>query len=429
MLDYSLGYKSKISQNIALKDRNKVSKPDTAPVTNKKAKTLSKKTDSMLPLIASGAVAAGLLLVGLAARKKISPASIKNVIQKSNNIEENLWKNLNFKKADTMEDAAKYAKDTLGIKSFNLENDLDTANWVNEGLTNLQNIYKGKFRMPDSVELLTSKQMKDAPMSILQLSDSELMHLGINKDFLKSSESLEHINILLKGLEENGVLAFVNGKYKFSLIGRDRYKPIFENLAELKKGTKNFSPFEINYMAKGLDDYTNMCYYQNVYKDAFENLFKDADKMKKIKDIIPDFPSAEKIRKMSNEQMKNLTSDIYKKAGICLNCQYGVHSFNKFDLLYHEGGHLQHEKQISDLFFKYHNPAKKCNVPENATKELLDFLNDAKKQEIANTISSYAKHSPLEFVAETHIGLCNGYKFSDDVMELYKSYGGPIPPV
>ena len=44
-------------------------------------------------------------------------------------------------------------------------------------------------------------------------------------------------------------------------------------------------------------------------------------------------------------------------------------------------------------------------------------------------ISSYAKHSPLEFVAETHIGLCNGYKFSDDIMELYKSYGGPIPPV
>lgn len=86
-----------------------------------------------------------------------------------------------------------------------------------------------------------------------------------------------------------------------------------------------------------------------------------------------------------------------------------------------------HETLIPDMFFKYHNSAVKNSVPKNATKELLDFLNDPNKQEIAGKISSYAKHSPLEFVAETHIGLCNGYKFSDDIMNLYKSYNGPMP--
>ena len=425
MIDYRLEHISKIHPNINLKNNNKVS----APVSNKKAKSLSKKTDSMLPLVASGAIAAGLLFVGLAAKKKISSTTLKNVIQKPNNLEENLWKNLDFKKADTIEDAASYAKDVLGIKYFNLENDLQTANWVNEGLTNLQNIYKGKFKMPDAVSFLTSKRLQDSPMAIMTLLNSGLRSLVINKDFLKSTESLEHIKTLLKGLEEKGALVFSNGKYRFSLIGRERYKPLFENLAELKQETKSFSPLEINYMANGLDDYANMCYYKNVYKDAFENLFKDADKMKKIKDKIPNFPNTEKIREMSIEQMEDLAENIYNKAGVSLDCQYGVHAFNKFDKLYHEGGHLMHEKLIPSAYFKYHNPVVKGSVPKNASKELLDFLNDTNKQEIAGRISSYAKHSPLEFVAETHIGLCNGYKFSDDIMELYKSYGGPIPPV
>ena len=192
--------------------------------------------------------------------------------------------------------------------------------------------------MPDAVSFLTSKRLQDSPMAIMSFPNSELRSLVINKDFLKSTESLEHIKTLLKGLEEKGAIAFSNGKYKFSLLSRDRYKPLFENLAELKKGTKNFSPLEINYMARGLDDYTNMCYYPNVYKDAFENLFKDASKMKKIKDKIPDFPDTEKIRKMSIDEMGNLIDNIYKKTGITLDCQYGIHSFNKFDLLYHEGG-------------------------------------------------------------------------------------------
>ncbi len=429
MINYRLDYNSKIYPNIDLKNRNKVSNPAANSVTNKKAKILSKKTDSMLPLIAGGAVAAGLLLVGLAARKKISHASIKNVIQKPDNIEENLWKNLNFKKADTMEDAASYARDVLGIKFFQLENNLEAANWINEGLTNLQNIYKGKFKMPDAVAFLTSKHMQSSPMAIIRMPYSKLMHLVINKDFLKSTESLEHINTLLKGLEEKGALAFSDGKYKFSIISRDRYIQLFEDLAELKKRTRNFNPFEIHYMARGLDSYTNMCCYQNAYKDAFENLFKDADKIKKIKDKIPNFPSAEKIREMSVDEMADLIYDIYKKAGISLDCQYGVHSFNKFDLLYHEGGHLLHEKQIPGLFYKYHNSANVGCIPPNASKELLDFFNNAQKQQIADRISDYAKHSPVEFVAEVHIGLCNGYKFSDDVIELYKSYGGPIPPV
>lgn len=425
MVDFHLNLdcNTKIHSNFSSKHKNQV----TSPISNNTNKKLSKNTDSMLPLVASGAIAAGLLLVGLAAKKKISASSIKNVIKNSSKAEENMWKNLKFQKAETLEDAISYAENVLGIKRYNLENDIQTANWVNEGLTSLQNIYKGKFKMPDRVAFLSSNELGDTPMAIRKLNNSSLRDLVINKDFLKSNESLEHINTLLKGLEENGAIVMNNGKYKFSLIGRERYKPLFENIAELKQGTKKFGPLEINYMARGLDDYVNMCYYPNVYKDAFKNLFKDSAKMKIIKNKISDFPNLENIRKMSIDEMSDLVESIHQKTGISLDCQYGVHSFNKFDLLYHEGAHLMHETLIPDMFFKYHNSAVKNSVPKNATKELLDFLNDPNKQEIAGKISSYAKHSPLEFVAETHIGLCNGYKFSDDIMNLYKSYNGPMP--
>lgn len=52
-----------------------------------------------------------------------------------------------------------------------------------------------------------------------------------------------------------------------------------------------------------------------------------------------------------------------------------------------------------------------------------------KEQEIATTISDYAKTNSHEFVAEVHAELMSGHKISDDVMEIYKKYGGSIPPI
>lgn len=436
----------------------------THPLTQKpddSDKKPKRKTSSMLPLISAGAIAAGLLLVGLATKKKVSAQTIQNITKTvgekevktaSKTVTEtigkatpktvtatgvavektvaNTWKDIKFAKASTMEEAQAYARDVLGIKSFNLENDLVTANWFNEGMTNLQNIYKGKFKMPENVCFVTEAEIGNGfSMAIRRPANSNISEFVINKDFLKSTEALDHIKDITTWFEEKGGLAFKDGKYLFSQISRERFSPLFEDLAALRNGTKTFEPMELTSLASRLDDYVYSCCYKNINIEALENLFKDKEKLAVVKSKIPNFPTLAEIRKMSNEQCSELVSEVFKKSGISPDVAYGVHGFNKFDKLYHEGAHLMHEQLIPNKYFTYHNRAPKGAVAKDATKELLDFLNDPKKQEIAQRVSNYAKHSPLEFVAETHIGLCNGYKFPKEVMDLYKFYDGPIPGI
>ena len=54
-----------------------------------------------------------------------------------------------------------------------------------------------------------------------------------------------------------------------------------------------------------------------------------------------------------------------------------------------------------------------------------EFRENKTIQETANKVSWYACESPLEFVAEVFAGHNEGLKFSDDIMALYKKYGGP----
>jgi hypothetical protein len=49
----------------------------------------------------------------------------------------------------------------------------------------------------------------------------------------------------------------------------------------------------------------------------------------------------------------------------------------------------------------------------------------ARARSIAGEVSGYARMNPLEFVAETRVGLLIGKRYSDEVMSLYRDYGGP----
>ena len=92
-------------------------------------------------------------------------------------------------------------------------------------------------------------------------------------------------------------------------------------------------------------------------------------------------------------------------------------------LIYHELGHCNHAAICKD----YHKMGKLKElgfvVDKSITKE---FLNTKSIQETASKVSDYAKESPAEFIAETFAGLIEGKTYSNDVMALYKKYGGPI---
>ena len=74
-------------------------------------------------------------------------------------------------------------------------------------------------------------------------------------------------------------------------------------------------------------------------------------------------------------------------------------------------------------------PAKgKYTNPDDYPKELLDWLNDPRKMQIANCISPYATTGPGEFIAEVFAYCANGNKINPDVEKLYKELKGPRLP-
>ena len=96
---------------------------------------------------------------------------------------------------------------------------------------------------------------------------------------------------------------------------------------------------------------------------------------------------------------------------------------NMRETIYHELGHCNHAAICKD----YHKMGKLKElgfvVDKSITKE---FLNTKSIQETASKVSDYAKESPAEFIAETFAGLIEGKTYSNDVMALYKKYGGPV---
>ena len=82
-------------------------------------------------------------------------------------------------------------------------------------------------------------------------------------------------------------------------------------------------------------------------------------------------------------------------------------------LFTHELGHLNHKL----------TPADEAYLTSKAVID--EHRNNVAIQNTCSKITPYAKQSPKEFVAEVYSGLISGQKFSDDVMALYKKYGGP----
>ena len=83
-----------------------------------------------------GAIAAGTILF-----KKWNPKPIKVLAE-----------HIDFIKADTIEDALKFAQNNFGVK-LNVNGQLKTANWINESLVNLSNKTKGKVLLPKEIKI------------------------------------------------------------------------------------------------------------------------------------------------------------------------------------------------------------------------------------------------------------------------------------
>lgn len=96
-----------------------------------------------------------------------------------------------------------------------------------------------------------------------------------------------------------------------------------------------------------------------------------------------------------------------------------------YEIIYHELGHCNHKAICKD--FEKMGKLKEVEERLISDKSIInEFLNDKTIQKTTGKVSEYSKESPAEFVAEVFARRMQGKTFSDDIMALYKKYGGPV---
>jgi len=297
----------------------------------------------------------------------------------------NLAEHIDFVKAKTMDEAKKFAKDNLGIKHFDLGKDVEMANWVNKGLVNINNRFKGKANMP--VEICWDKSyFISEPSALAYCSDSG--RIAFNKKAF-SQERIEKVRSRLQNM--------------FPYFDETNIDSIELNVEDkrLRKLTENLYDNYRKMLLKP-EKYTRFdaMYATMLFEDLDVYFARNGDKA-----------AAEWLKDSYGKSVKSALRNKSKKGSIRANSIY--------DVLYHEMGHMLHNMNTSlkDKIWGKLGPG--------ATKE---FQNNAEKQKIAGKVSLYAHTNQYEFVAECFNAMCAGRKLPDDVMKMYQEYKGQMLP-
>ena len=288
---------------------------------------------------------------------------------------ERVAKSVEFSPAKTVEEAKQFANDKLGLY---VKGDipLDVMNYTNEGLSVLKSKTPKNFNI-NWIEAapIEGGYASDALAQLVYL-DNGLYGIRFNSGFIKNIDKYtsEFINNELK----RGALTNVNGEIQY--IDFFKKTNINEEITDL------INRFQIN-----------------PSKLSFKEKMKLNMGMWDISDTM-------------DVLYTKYNGDISK-----LNNNVEIIS-SPFHPIFHESGHALHRINVKEKFELSDtiDILKQKNLDTSITQE---FIN--KDSEIAQKVSDCAKESPGEFVAEVYAKLLEGAKFDDEVMALYKKYGGP----
>lgn len=278
-----------------------------------------------------------------------------------------LAEHIEFKPAKTVEEAKKFAKDKLDVIYFDelgKFEDMEMVNFINEWIVKTHNNPKfGKNSYPRIV---------------------------YNADLKGSLMSMTTKKTVINGVDYGYGLGINLSEFK-------RLEP-----QALKKHN-----FDFGFIKKG----TNGQYY--ITESKFDNKYSQ----RLIKNLNSDT--------LNFEDRMQLILDLlaYQERKV-INGVMQIRGRSVYNYLNHEQGHLLHS-QISNNYMQMRKVEEYVKEGLEASEITKEFVNSKDIQAIAGRVSNYAKESPLEFVAETFAGLRDGIKFDDDVMSLYKKYGGP----
>ena len=324
-----------------------------------------------------------------------------------------LAEHIKFKPAQTVEEAAQFAKTHLGIKTYSVDN-LEIANWVNKGMSKVVNKTKGNAILPDNVFY---KAIEDNTNGIMRVQGK---NLTINKNYFNNID--EYIKEdLPKWLEDDKIVTVVGNDYinitnkyynlykqgKLNLVQKSNFEQLLKHNISLNSHILGGQPEKII-----------KAFYENCVPK--NGTFQIGDKVMSLDEVLA----------LPKKELTNYAFALAKYAdskGIrfCFDGMFNNKFVGSERYIFHELGHLVHEKS-----YALHDKCCTLDAYKQAnmepTKMLKDFLANPEEQRIAKSVSGYAASSPNEFVAETFSYLIKGEKFTKEVMDLYKKYGGPL---
>ncbi len=369
-------------------------------------------------------IAAALTATALLLRGKVGAAQ-EEVVK--------LAEHIDFTPAKTTKEAIEFAKTKLGVKNYDSSMPLDVMNWVNEGLTNINNVRKGKAKLFDTIAYVPRDNNSLACL-VNDISDPKFGSIfNLNK---KTFENIGHY--IEKGIKYclDQKILYKDKDGKLCLYNFYRNGDVSDNLLKgLNKFNENPESFSIIDKIQLYEDYASLGYAIDGFYDAPYSKLEQLLKNEGIQETLlahSKLPDLKQIEKLSTQQQRNVLVDI---VNTCLssgdNLHLGYPKGDKFRTIYHESGHLEHHLAVGEQKFFEMGTPKQCIENFGKVSDITnDFINSKEKQQIASRVSNYAPKSPLEFVAETYRKLITNSlganeKIPDDIMNLYREYKGP----
>ena len=213
-----------------------------------------------------------------------------------------LAEHIEFKPAQTLEEAIKFGKEHLGIKSYEDfgANDLDAINWLNEGFVNVSNRMKGKLRMPKQILFTDDQNILGEHSLAGVVSDSNLPQelkkysgsFFLNKKFF--SDPIEAVNNDFKKALKHGYFEKTeDGKIKVNSLFAPETGDMLIDIIEDFQREKSFNSavrvsVAIENMRNAVNAYTKnpLEVIQSLLKDEKNiSMFKEAGINTSLNDI------------------------------------------------------------------------------------------------------------------------------------------------
>ena len=313
------------------------------------------------------------------------------VLTRGKNIKSaNLVEHIDFQSAKTTEEAVQFVKDHFGMQyapEAQKDMSLEMMNFVNKGLTQFNNVTKGKYRPANFIEYSAETFIGENASAMARVlkyhGDQEYYSICFNPKFFENIDK-KIVDMINEDISA-GALRKINDRYTFDPLNRSFSitNETEDKIAKYLQGKCNLEEkIELTHLLYDLSD-------ANV--SLFEKYSGDLNKLQEL-----------------------------------VGTNIVVDKTSPFHVVYHEIAHIYHELKDPKMF------SKMRKLEELKQAEITDFsiLNEfkSKYQGVASQVSEYAMESPDEFVAEVYAKMIDGKKFSNEVLKLYKKYGGPELP-